>query len=70
MDDLDQTDLRDFFDCAVKKPQNQGIFIWVLFGSAKYMRGMEANNCLVYPMPLLKTSSATQLLLRPKPGQP
>jgi hypothetical protein len=59
-----------FYQIAVKNPQNQRFFVWVLFGSAKYMRGMLANNRLVYPMPLLKTSSATQLLLRPKPGQP
>jgi hypothetical protein len=63
-------DLPSFCESAVKKPQKPIDFYAVLFGSAKYKRGMTTKNSLDYPMSLLKTSSATQLLLRPKPGQP
>ena len=69
-DDQNQADSPRFCGLAVKNPQKPIVFYGVLFGSAKYMCGMQANNRLVYPMSLLKTSSATQLLLRPKPGQP
>ena len=69
-DDQNQVDLRSFLWIAFKFPQKPIDFYGVLFGSAKYMRGMQANYRLGYPISLLKTSSATQLLLRPKPGQP
>ncbi len=59
-----------FCQNAAKMPQEPMVFLRVLFGSAKYMRGMTTKNSLDYPMSLLKTSSATHLLLRPKPGQP
>ncbi len=46
MDDLDQADFPDFFVCAVKNPQNQRFFIWVLFDSAKYLHDTQERTAV------------------------
>ena len=34
----------NFYQIAVKNPQNQRFFIWVLFGSAKYLHDTQAQT--------------------------
>jgi len=46
MDDLDQADSPDFFGCAVKNPQNQLFFIWVLFDLTKYLHDTQEQTAV------------------------
>ncbi len=46
MDDLVQADSGKFFQIAVKKPQNQRFFIWVLFDSAKYLHDTQEQTAV------------------------
>ncbi len=46
MDDLDLLDSGKFFQIAVKNPQNQRFFIWVLFDLAKYLHDTQEKTAV------------------------